>query len=200
MDVVDLGAGTGRFANLLAPKARSVILVDGSRHMLDSAAAKMNRVGHSNWTVRVSDICQVPLPDGSADLIVSGWSICYVASTNRENHREALSSVVGEMERILRPGGRAIIFETLGTGNTEPRPPDALVPYYTALESEYGFRHRWIRTDYRFASREEARDLSEFFFGSEMPSRLTGPGGSDLPECTGVWWRVFRDERGDTPG
>lgn len=200
MDVVDLGAGTGRFASLLAPAARSVVLVDGSRHMLDQAATKMHRAGHSNWTIRVSDLCRLPLPDGSADLIVSGWSICYVASTNREDHREALHSVVREMERILRPEGRAIIFETLGTGNTEPRPPEALVPYYAALESEHGFDHRWIRTDYRFASREEARDLSEFFFGGEMPSRLVGPGGVDLPECTGVWWRTFTDEPQEATG
>jgi ubiquinone/menaquinone biosynthesis C-methylase UbiE len=191
LDVVDLGAGTGRLASLLAREARSVILIDGWGRMLDTAAVKMHRAGFENWTIRVSDLRRLPLPDGSADLIVSGWSICFVASSNQPDHRDDLRAVVNEIERVLRPGGTAIIFETLGTGSPKPRPPDSLVPYFAALEGEYGFEHRWIRTDYAFASPEEARDLSAFFFGREMPSKLIGPDRTDLPGCTGVWWRRF---------
>ncbi len=191
LDVVDLGAGTGRLAGLLAATARSLVLLDGSGRMLEAAAVKLNRAGHANWTVRVSDLRYLPLEDDSADLLVSGWSICYVASSNQPDHEENLRAVIREIERVLRPGGTAIIFETLGTGNTQPQPPDSLTGYYTALEEEYGFHHRWLRTDYAFPSPEKARDLSAFFFGQEMPPKLTGPSGTDLPECTGVWWRSF---------
>ena len=191
LDVVDLGAGTGRLANMLASRAGSVVLLDGSGRMLDTAAVKMNRAGHRNWTIRVSDLRHLPLQADSADLIVSGWSVCYVASSNQPDHAGNLKAVMGEIERVLRPGGSAVIFETLGTGNTEPQPPDSLTFYYAALEEEYGFDHRWMRTDYKFASPEEARDLRAFFFGGEMPAKLTGPDSTDLPECTGVWWRSF---------
>lgn len=191
LDAVDLGAGTGRLANLLAPKARSVVLIDGWGRMLDTAAVKMHRAGYENWTIRVSDLRRPPLEDNSADLIVSGWSICYVASSNQPNHENNLRTVIREIERVLRPGGTAIIFETLGTGSTHPQPPDSLTGYYAALEDELGFRHRWLRTDYAFPSPEEARDLTAFFFGPEMPPKLTGPTGTDLPECTGLWWRAF---------
>lgn len=191
LDVVDLGAGTGRLAGLLAAEARSLVLLDGSGRMLEAAAVKLNRAGHTNWTVRVSDLRHPPLEDESADLVVSGWSICYVASSNQPNHEDNLRTVIREIERVLRPGGTAIIFETLGTGETVPRPPDSLTAYYAALEDEHGFRHRWLRTDYQFPSSEEARDLTAFFFGEETPPKLTGPRGTDLPECTGLWWRSF---------
>ena len=193
LDVVDLGAGTGRLASLVAAEARSVVMLDGSGQMLKAAAVKLNRAGHANWTVRVSDLRYLPLEDASADLVVSGWSICYVASSNQPNHEENLRAVVHEIERVLRPGGTAIIFETLGTGSPNPQPPDSLTEYYALLESEYGFAHRSIRTDYHFPSPEDARDLSAFFFGPEMPSKLTGSNGADLPECTGLWWRVFSE-------
>lgn len=191
LDVVDLGAGTGRLASLLAAKARSLVLLDGSGRMLEAAAVKLNRAGYHNWTVRVADLRHPPLEDDSADLIVSGWSICYVASSNQPNHGENLQTVIREIERALRPGGTAIIFETLGTGETVPRPPDSLTAYYAALENQHRFTHHVIRTDYQFPSPEEARDLSAFFFGPEMPPKLTGPHGTDLPECTGLWWRAF---------
>lgn len=193
LDVVDLGAGTGRLARLLAGDARSVVLLDGWGRMLDTAAVKMHREGHENWTIRVSDLRRLSLPDRSADLVVSGWSICYVASSNQPSHRENLALVISEIRRVLRPGGTAIIFETLGAGEPGPRPPDSLTTYFRSLEREYGFSHRWIRTDYRFASPQEARRLSAFF-GKEMPSKLVGPRGTVLPECTGVWWRAFPDD------
>lgn len=191
LDVVDVGAGTGRLARLLAPKAKSVVLVDRSGEMLKTAAAKLHEAGHSNWTIRVADQRYLPLPDLSADLVVSGWSICYVASSHQPDHRSNLAAVMREIGRVLRPGGTAVIFETLGTGFSEPNPPDFLADYFLLLEGEYGFEGRWIRTDYRFASSEEARDLSAFFFGEEMLVALRGADGTDLPECTGVWWRAF---------
>ena len=191
LDVVDVGAGTGRLARLLAPKAGSVVLVDRSGEMLKTAAAQLHAAGHRNWTVRVADQRSLPLPDRSADLVVSGWSICYVASSNQPDHPGNLAAVMREIERVLRPGGTAVIFETLGTGSSEPSPPDSLTDYFRLLQEEYGFDARWIRTDYRFASYEEAQDLSGFFFGEEMRVALGGADGTDLPECTGVWWRAF---------
>ena len=191
LDVIDLGAGTGRLARLLAPKARSVVLLDRSGEMLETAAAGLHEAGHQNWTVRVADQRSLPLADRCADLVVSGWSICYVASSNRPDHRANLAAAMREIERVLRPGGAAVVFETLGTGFTEPSPPGSLADYFRLLEEEHGFDHRSIRTDYRFASPEEARDLSGFFFGEEVFHALGGDDGTVLPECTGVWWRKF---------
>ena len=191
LDVMDVGAGTGRLARLLAPEAGSVVLLDRSGEMLKTAAASLHAAGHRNWTVRVADQRSLPLPDRSADLVVSGWSICYVASSNQPDHRSNLAAVMREIKRVLRPGSTAVVFETLGTGTSEPSPPNSLEDYFRLLQEDYGFDARWIRTDYRFASYEEARDLTGFFFGEEIPDALKGADGTDLPECTGVWWRTF---------
>ena len=91
------------------------------------------------------------------------------------------------MKRVLRSGGTMIIIETLGTGNIEPVEKDDLKSYFTFLESR-GFQRSWIRTDYRFDSREEALELVEFFFGEEMVREIGNESKPVLPECTGLWW------------
>ena len=67
-----------------------------------------------------------------------------------------ISEVVLEMKRVVRPGGNIIILETLGTGNESPQPPDYLHGYYEMLKNDFNFSHTSIRTDYKFASVEEA--------------------------------------------
>jgi hypothetical protein len=95
------------------------------------------------------------------------------------------------MKRVLRPGGAIIILETLGTGRETPQPPaPALAAYYDWLENEHGFNHTWIRTDYRFASVDEAEALTRFFFGDNLAGRIRRDNLTILPECTGIWWRT----------
>jgi len=55
LDVVDLGAGTGRLTCLLAPIVRSIHAVDSSAHMLEVATAKLQKSGLHNWQVHVAD-------------------------------------------------------------------------------------------------------------------------------------------------
>ncbi|WP_027091435.1 hypothetical protein [Cohnella thermotolerans] len=62
-------------------------------------------------------------------------------------------------------------------------------PYYRALAEEYGFRHRAIRTDYRFDSPEQAETLCRNFFGDELGDRIREERLTIVPECTGIWWR-----------
>ena len=96
---------------------------------------------------------------------------------------------MAEMKRVLRPGGTAVIFETLGTGSEEPNPPtETLAAYYAYLENEQGFSTTWIRTDYQFESVSEAGELAGFFFGDDLAAQVTANEWVILPECTGIWW------------
>jgi hypothetical protein len=52
-----------------------------------------------------------------------------------------------------------------------------------------GFENKWIRTDYKFESVEEAAELAGFFFGDGLANQILESGSVLLPECTGVWWR-----------
>ncbi len=188
LDIVDMGAGTGRLSVVLAPAAKSLVALDAAEAMLSVTAKRLQEGGLDNWSVQVADHRELPLPDNSADLIVSGWSVCYLASSNVPDWERNLELVIGEIKRILRPGGTVILFETMGTGSETPSPPEFLLPYYRKLTEVYGFSHRWIRTDYEFADAEQAERLARFFFGDELGDRVAADKLTRLPECAGVWW------------
>lgn len=188
LDIVDAGAGTGRLAAVLAPLARTITAFDASETMLQVAAAKLAAVRKEGWRCTVADNRSLPLPDASADLLLSGWSVCYLASSNRPDSGQALAAVMQEFRRIVRPGGTIILFETMGSGTLEPDPPEFLLPYYEQLEHAYGFVHKRIRLDYSFASVEEAAELTGFFFGEELSRRVREKQWRQMPEYAGVWW------------
>ncbi|NOU97745.1 methyltransferase domain-containing protein [Paenibacillus sp. LMG 31456] len=188
LDIVDLGAGTGRFTASLAAKAKSIIALDASEAMLRITADRLTQAGLTNWRTQASDHRKLPLEDQSADLIVAGWSICYLGSTNVQDWEQNIHQVIGEIKRVLRSNGTVIIFETLGTGHDTPTAPDFLKSYYSMLVNNYGFSHKWIRTDYTFDSLLQAEELTRFFFGEELAERVINQNLVHLPECAGIWW------------
>jgi ubiquinone/menaquinone biosynthesis C-methylase UbiE len=188
LDVIDLGAGTGRLTMLLAPHVNSIHSFDASAEMLRVCRERLLASGLSNWQVDVADHRQLPLPDHSADLAVSGWSVSYLAIWDQEHGQTELDKWLVEMMRVLRGGGTIILFESLGTGNEQPIRLEHVESAYQWLDAN-GFENKWIRTDYQFESVDEAADLAGFFFGAEMADRIRENRSSILPECTGVWWR-----------
>ena len=188
LDVLDLGAGTGRLALLLAARVKSLWAFDASAEMLRVCRERLIASGLSNWQVDVADHRRLPVPDHSVDLIISGWSVAYLVVWNPDTWRAELEKWMSEMKRVLKPNGQIILFESLGTGNETPIQLEHLQNYYPWLD-EAGFQNKWIRTDYQFESVEEAADLAGFFFGSEMANRIREERLVILPECTGVWWR-----------
>jgi ubiquinone/menaquinone biosynthesis C-methylase UbiE len=189
LDVVELGAGTGRLTCMLAPVVRTIRALDISQHMLHAARAKLAQTGLQNWQVTLADNRRLPLAEGIADVSIAGWSLGHLTSWHPETWRHEIGAVLAQMARVLRPGGMIILLETLGTGQTSPRPPhDGLTAYYNLLEKERGFASTWIRTDYRFQSLDEAEVLTRFFFGDELADRVIQEGLILLPECTGIWW------------
>lgn len=187
LDILDLGAGTGRLAVMLAPRARSMQAFDVSEEMLRVCRGRLEASGLSNWKVEVADHRQLPVANHSADLVVSGWSVSYLAVWNPGSWRAELEKWLGEMKRVLRRGGLIVLFESLGTGNESPIRLEHLREFYPWLD-EVGFQNKWIRTDYKFTSLEEAEELSRFFFGDELGDKVKTNGWVILPECTGVWW------------
>jgi ubiquinone/menaquinone biosynthesis C-methylase UbiE len=105
LDILDIGAGTGRLTCILAPKAKSILALDESEAMLKVTANKLQKAGLQNWSTQVADHRSLFVKDNSADLIVSGWSISYIGNTYVENWKENIHKVVMEIKRVLRPGG-----------------------------------------------------------------------------------------------
>ncbi len=142
-----------------------------------------------NWITLETDHRKLAVPDSSIDLVVSGWSICYLASSNNADWEMNLETILSELQRILKPNGTIIILETMGTGTETPNPPDFLTVYYSLLENKYGFDHRWIRADYTFENTAEAVKHTEFFFGTELANKIVENEWTAVPECAGIWWK-----------
>lgn len=188
LDVIDLGAGTGRLTLILAPRAKSIRAFDVSAEMLRVCRERLIASGPANWQVDVADHRHLPVEDHSVDLVVSGWSVSYLAVWNPDQPNQELDKWLVEMRRVLRKAGTIILFESLGTGNESPVRLEHVESTYQWLD-ENGFQNKWIRTDYQFESLDEAADLAGFFFGADMADRVREGRLVILPECTGVWWR-----------
>jgi ubiquinone/menaquinone biosynthesis C-methylase UbiE len=192
LEVVEMGAGTGRLTRLLSPKVKSIRAFDASQHMLDAARPTLEAIGTNNWTLLRADNRSLAAENDSADLAIAGWNFGHSTSWYVDYWTDIIGQFIQEMQRVLRPGGTAIILETLGTGSETPSPPNRkLKDYYEWLEREKGFESTWIRTDYRFNSVEEADHLTRFFFGDELADRIVREKMLIVPECTGIWWKTF---------
>ncbi len=189
-DVIEFGAGTGRLTRLLLPVVKSIRAFDNAQAMLDAAQPRLQATGFTNWALLPGDNRNLPAESVSADIAIAGWSFGHATGWYAERWQVEIGAAVAEMQRILKPGGTAIILETMGTGSENPAPPNqTLADYYAWLENEQGFSYKWIRTDYKFESLGEADELTRFFFGDELADRIVEEQMTILPECTGIWWR-----------
>lgn len=103
--VVDVGAGPGGLVVALArryPQSR-LTAVDIDPGMAERARDRVRRehLAHRVTTL-VGDVGALPLPDGSADLITSSFSV---------HHWPDAAAGFAEIRRVLRPGGRAILYD-----------------------------------------------------------------------------------------
>lgn len=185
--VVEFGAGTGRLTRLIAPFAADVRAFEGSPHMVANARLVPAR---RTLTLSVALNDSLPVPSAWADVTIEGWSFGHATGWNPGGWQDELTAALNEMRRVTRPGGAMILLETLGTGVTEPAPPNqALADLYAWFESVHGFTREAVRTDYQFADLDEADRLTRFFFGDALADRLRREQRTRLPECTGIWHR-----------
>lgn len=185
--ILDLGTGTGRLPLLFSDQAAQVIGLDLHEAMLQENQCQRER-GSGQWNLVQGDMRALPFLSGWADVVTAGWSIGHLRAWYSEDWQAQIGRVLREMQRLVVPGGALIIIETLTTGSLTPAPPsEGLAEYYAWLESQWGFTRQTIRTDYRFASVEEAANQTEFFFGTDLAAAIRRHGWAQLPEWTGVW-------------
>ncbi len=183
--LVDVGAGTGRFARIFARRARHVHLVDRAPAMLEVARQRLAAIGATNTTIHVGDARELPLEDGCADLVLAGWVFGHFPHWMPDDWKSEVEAAVDEMKRVARPGAPIVIAETLGTGHDTPREHSKLDAYFELL-AWHGFVQTRIRTDYAFLSVAHAADVCGRFFGPELSARIVREGWSRVPECTAI--------------
>ncbi len=107
--VLDVGTGTGRLLELLAPRVASGLGVDASRTMLALARVRLARHELGHCSVRMADMYALPLPDASFDLVLLQMVLHYA---------EEPAAVVEEARRVLTPGGRLVVVDLARHANT----------------------------------------------------------------------------------
>jgi ubiquinone/menaquinone biosynthesis C-methylase UbiE/DNA-binding transcriptional ArsR family regulator len=100
--VGDLGCGTGQVSAALAPFVARVVGVDGSAAMLQSAKRRL--AGFNNVDLRRGDLEALPVDDGRLDAATLMLVLHHVPEPDR---------ALGEVFRVLKPGGRVLIVDML---------------------------------------------------------------------------------------
>jgi arsenite methyltransferase len=157
--VLDLGSGAGFDCFLAARQVGptgAVIGVDMTPEMITKARQNAERVGAQNVTFRLGEIEHLPLPDATADVVISNCVI---------NLSPDKAAVYGEAFRVLKPGGRVAISDVVATQTLPESMREQLALHvgciagaatldeHRAMLTDAGFRDIFIRVS------EGSRDL-----------------------------------------
>ena len=104
--VVDLGTGSGDLTIALLrafPDVALVLGIDLSPRMLTLLGERTHSAGFASRTgCALGSATALPLRDGSVDLVMMGFTLRNVGD---------VPLALGEIRRVLRPGGRAVVLE-----------------------------------------------------------------------------------------
>jgi ubiquinone/menaquinone biosynthesis C-methylase UbiE len=101
--VLELACGPGGLGIAAAERVGpdgEVVVSDVVEEMTRIAAARASAAGHTNVSARVLDLEDIDEPDGAYDVVLCREGLMFAVDPAR---------ALGEIHRVLRPGGRAVI-------------------------------------------------------------------------------------------
>ena len=169
-EVLDLACGTGDLTHAFARRSRAARIVgaDFTQEMLDLAEHKRAAL-HPELAARVSytnaDAMALPFGDASFDVVSIAFGI--------RNVQDPVAAL-GEMRRVLRPGGRLVVLEF-------DRPRLAPVRWFNDLYAARVMPRTatWIARDRSGAYRYLPKSVETFWTSDELRAALGDAGFSD---------------------
>jgi SAM-dependent methyltransferase len=104
---LDVGCGEGRFCRMLRGQSINVIGIDSTVALLEQARRR-----DPQGDYRLSKAEQLAFDDGSFDLVVSYLTLIDIAD---------FRTAIGEMVRVLRPGGTLLIANMSNLASCNPK-------------------------------------------------------------------------------
>lgn len=110
-DALDIATGGGHTALALAPYVRHVVASDLTPAMLQAAEAFIRgEKGAENVSFEIAEAERLPFADASFDIVS-----CRIAP----HHFEDVRAFCAEVARVLRPGGRFVLIDSLAPEDDE---------------------------------------------------------------------------------
>lgn len=173
-EVLEVGAGSGALTEALSRRVRSVFATDFAPGMIDTLRERLRNAGVTNVRCEIMDGQALDLQDGSFDGAASSFALMLFPDRAKG---------FGELRRVLRPGGRAVVSGWAGPDKFEAfgllvdglhaafpdMPPPPSPPPVFSLADPTGFTAEmeaagFSEVDVDFASRElEIADFNELW-------------------------------------
>ena len=96
-DVLDVASGDGVLAELLAPRARSIVCLDVSERVAEAGRRRLEAC--RNVSFELGDMHELPFADERFDTVLLMHALTYTREPAR---------VFGEVARVLRPAGKLL--------------------------------------------------------------------------------------------
>jgi SAM-dependent methyltransferase len=145
-DVLEVGCGTGAFAARLADELPGVALlaVDQSPRMVELTRER-------GVPAQVQDVQHLLAPDASYDVVLALWMLYHVPDLDRG---------LGELRRVLRPGGRLVAVTNGAEHVADLRREAGGAPAATTFSSENG--EQALRRHFETVTRQDVETRAAF--------------------------------------
>ncbi|MCX8125753.1 MAG: arsenite methyltransferase, partial [Dehalococcoidia bacterium] len=182
--VLDLGCGAGFDCFLAAARvgpAGNVIGVDMTPEMLAKARANARKGGYKNVEFRLGEIENLPVADGSVDVVISNCVINLSPDKQR---------VFKEAFRVLKPGGRLVVSDIVLLGRL-PKAVTRSVEAYVGCVAGADLKERYLEK-IRNAGFDDVRVVRETVFPvdidvvSRVPRTTTQHSGKPASKIVSV--------------
>lgn len=98
--VIEIGIGSGRNLPFYGPSAKEILALEPAPRLVAMARRASHRAMPVSFIEASAEA--IPLDDHCADTVVTTWTLCSIPQAAR---------ALGEMRRVLRPGGKLLFAE-----------------------------------------------------------------------------------------